>query len=49
MCFNEFKVRPVLMNINSDEPSFYPYSILVNKCSRICNNINDLYAKLCVS
>ena len=43
MCFNEFKVRPVLMNINSDEPSFYPYSILVNKCSRICNNINDLY------
>ena len=29
-----------------NEPSSYSYSILVNKCS--CNNINDLYAKLCV-
>ena len=29
----ECKVRHVIMNINSDEPSFYPYSILVNKCS----------------
>ena len=36
------------MNINSDEPSFYPYSILVNKCSGSCNNINNPYAKLCV-
>ena len=44
----EYKVRPVVMNINSDEPSFYPYSILVNKCGGICNNINDPYAKSCV-
>ena len=27
---------------------FYPFSIKVNKCSGSCNNINDLYAKLCV-
>ena len=26
-----------------------PYSILVNKCSGGFNNINDLYAKSCVS
>ena len=26
---------------------FYPYSILLNKCSGSCNNINDPYAKLC--
>ena len=32
----------------SNEPSFYPYNILVNKCSGSCNNINDLYAKLCI-
>ena len=44
----ECKVRPEIMNINSNEPSFYPYSILVNKCSGSCNNINDPYAKLCV-
>ena len=36
------------MNFNSNEPSFYPYSIVVNKCSGNCNNINDPYTKLCV-
>ena len=28
---------------------FYPFSIKVNKCSGSCNNINNPYAKLCVS
>ena len=36
------------MNINSNEPLFYPYSILVNKCSGSLNDINNPYAKLCV-
>ena len=36
------------MNINSNEPLFYPYSVLVNKCSGSCGNINDPYSKLCV-
>ena len=27
------KVRPTIMSINSNEPSFCHYSILVNKCS----------------
>ena len=36
------------MNINSDEPSVYPYSILVNKFNGSCNNTNDPYAKLYV-
>ena len=44
----ECKVRPELININSNEPSFYPYSAKTSKCSSSCNNINDLYAKLCV-
>ena len=42
------KIRPQLINVNSDEPSFYLYSIKVNKCSGSCNNINDPYEKLCV-
>ena len=42
------KIRPQLMNVNTDEPSFYLYSIKVNKCSGSCNNINDPYEKLCV-
>ena len=44
----ECKVRPVITNVNSNEPLFYPYSILVNKCSGSSNNVNDPYAKLCV-
>ena len=41
----ECNVRPTIMNINKNEPLFYIYSILVNKCSVSFNNINDLYAK----
>ena len=44
----ECKIRPELINVNRNEPSFYPYSNEVNKCSGSCNNINDPYAKLCV-
>ena len=44
----DLKIRPEITNINSNEPLFYPYSILANKCSGSCNNINDPYAKLCV-
>ena len=43
--------RPKIININANEPVFYPYSTKVNKCSRSCNNnnnINDPFAKLCV-
>ena len=44
----ECKIRTKIISVNSNEPSFYPYSIKVNKCSDICYNINDLYSKLCV-
>ena len=42
------KARPKIIDINNNEPVFYPYSIKVNKCSGNCNNINDPYAKLCI-
>ena len=44
----ECRIRPEIININSNEPTFYPCSIKVNKCSGSCNNINDPCAKLCV-
>ena len=44
----ECKTRPKIINVNSNEPVFYPYSIKVNKCSGSCSNINDPYAKLCI-
>ena len=44
----ECKARTKIIDVNSNEPVFYPFSIKVNKCSGSCNNINDPYAKLCV-
>ena len=44
----ECKVRPEIVNVNSDEPVFYPFSIKTSKCSGSCNNINDPYGKMCV-
>ena len=45
----ECKVRPQIVNLNRDEPVFFPFSIKTSKCSGSCNNINDPYAKMCVS
>ena len=42
------KVRPEIINVNSNEPIFHPFSIKPSKCSGSCNNINDSYAKVCV-
>ena len=42
------KIRPEIINVNSNEPVFYPFSIKTSKCSGSCNNINDPYAKICV-
>ena len=44
----ECKLKPEIVNINRDEPVFYPFSIKTSKCSSSCNNINDPYAKICV-
>ena len=44
----ECKVRPEIVNFNSDEPVFYPFCIKTSKCSGSCNNIDDPYAKICV-
>ena len=44
----ECKIRTKIIDINNNEPSFYPYSIKVNTYSSSCNNINNPYAKLCV-
>ena len=41
----ECKVRLQIVNANSDEPVFFPFSIKTSKCSGNCNNINDAYAK----
>ena len=44
----ELTVRPKIANVNSNEPSFYPHSIEINKCSGSCNNITHPCATLFV-
>ena len=43
------KAKPKIINVNSNNPVFYPFSIKTNKCGGSYNNINDPYAKICVS
>ena len=44
----ECKVRPEIINISSNDPIFYSFSIKANKCSGNCNNISNLYARICI-
>ena len=43
----ECKVREEVINVNTNNLVFYPFSVKVNKCSGNYN-ISDPYARLCV-
>ena len=43
------KVRPKIIDVSSNNPIFYPFSVKINRCSGNCNSVNDTYAKICVS
>ena len=36
-----WKIRSEIINFNTNESMFYPYSITINKCKGSCNTIND--------
>ena len=42
--------RPKILDVNEgvSQALFYPYNVLVNKCSGSCDTINNPMAKLCV-
>ena len=44
----ECKVRPKIVNFNGDNYAFFRNSIKTSKCSGICININNPYAKIYV-
>ena len=44
----ECKVRLEIVDVSSNNPIFYPFSVKTNKCSGNCNNINHPYARICV-
>ena len=43
----ECKVIPQIVNVNSEKPVLFPFSIKTSKCGCCCNNINDPYANFC--
>ena len=43
----ECKVRPEIVNVNSNEPIFYPFSIKTSKCSSSCK-ISMILMQNCV-
>ena len=48
MNYQACEARPEVINVNSNNPVFYPFSIKTSKCSGNCHNINDPYTKICV-
>ena len=42
--------RPKILDVNEGvgEALFYPYNVLVNKCSGSCNTLDNPMTKLCV-
>ena len=44
----ECKIRTEIINANTNQPIFYPYSIKINRCKDSCHTINDPYTKICV-
>ena len=42
------KVRPEIVNVYSDEPVFYFFSIKTSKCIGNCDKIIGPYTKMCV-
>ena len=50
MSNQECKVRPQIVNVNGDDPVFFPYSVKTSKYNiNLYNNINNPLSKLCVS
>ena len=49
MSNQEWKVRPAIINVKSNDPVFFPFSIKTSKYRGSCNNINDPYGKFYVS
>ena len=42
----EYKTRTQVIDVNGDEPVFFPFSIKTSKRSGSCNNINCPYEKV---
>ena len=43
--------RPKILNVNEGigEALFYPYNVLINKCSGSCNTLDNPMSKICIT
>ena len=48
MSSQKCETRPKIVDVNEDDPVFFPFSVKTSKCSGSCNNINNPLPKLCV-
>ena len=44
----ESKIKSEIINVNTNEPMFYPYSITINKCKSSCNTLKTTHMLNCV-
>ena len=44
-----FNVSSMFVNVNFNEPIYYPFVVSVNKCIGSCNTIDDAFAWIRVS
>ena len=42
------QAKPILADINANEPVFYPFTVGVSKCGGSCKTVNDPYTRICV-
>ena len=49
MSISKHSNKATLVNINSNQPLYYPFTFSVNKCAGSCNTTGDPYAQVCVS
>ena len=50
VAYQKFMPRPKILDVNEEigEALFYPYKVLVNKCSGSCNTLDNPISKICV-
>ena len=44
----ECKIRSEIINVNTNKPMFYPYSITISKCKGSFDTNSGPHTKLCV-
>ena len=46
--YNPKQARPTLVNINSNKPLYYPFTVSINNCCGSYNTVDDLHAQVYV-